>query len=314
MKSYHNKPLLVAEIDPFVVCKLREGTDKLKTDVIKKNLNPKWSKGTATFEILIWDKDIEELVLSVLDKDVVTYDELIGTCSIKLKDLDQNKLERHERELKLSDYGAKDTKVKRPVLRVSTQYFSCPDEEDAEKIADALTKEDPETAAVAIADAARELSAMEDIAILHVQGLELKGVQSISGPNMINEKIHLKLSVGNEEKSTKNKRNKAQPFSVLWLESVYFIVKHPSTRTLRISIMHKAQFIAGGVDKTFGALTGGHIEAKTKELGYFEVDLADVLQSSGRCFDLSKATLTSEKINGELAGSVIVNMNRKVAK
>ena len=58
--------------------------------------------------------------------------------------------------------GLKDTKVKRPVLRVSTQYFSCPDEDDAEKIADALTEDDPEAAAEAIAAAERELSAMED--------------------------------------------------------------------------------------------------------------------------------------------------------
>lgn len=170
--------------------------------------------------------------------------------------------------------GLKDTKVKRPVLRVSTQYFSCPDEDDAEKIADALTEDDPEAAAEAIAAAERELSAMEDIAIVSVQGLELMGVQSISGRNLVGEKLYLKVSIGNDEKRTKGKINKAQPYSVLWLESLYFIAKHPSSCTLHISIMYKTQSMIGGLGKSLGALTRGETEVKPTELGYFEVELA----------------------------------------
>lgn len=204
----------------------------------------------------------------------MTQDDLMGSCSIKLKTLVPNMLERHECELKLSDYGSKDTKVKRPVLRVSTQYFSCPDEDDAEKIADALTEDDPEAAAEAIAAAERELSAMEDIAIVSVQGLELMGVQSISGRNLVGEKLYLKVSIGNDEKRTKGKINKAQPYSVLWLESLYFIAKHPSSCTLHISIMYKTQSMIGGLGKSLGALTRGETEVKPTELGYFEVELA----------------------------------------
>ena len=309
----HNKPYLL-ELDPYVKCNLRDSVEVIETDVIKKNLNPKWKSGTATFELLIWDKDIGELVFRVFDKDAMTQDDLMGSCSIKLKTLVSNALEHHECALKLSDYGAKDSMVKRPVLCVSTQYFSCPDEGAAEKIVDALTEDDPEAAAEAIAAAARELSAMEDIAIVSVQGLELSGVQSISGRNLVGEKIYLKVSIGNDEKRTKDKINKAQPYSVLWLESLYFTTKHPRSCTLHISIMHKTQNMMYGLGKSLGALSRGQTEVKPTELGHFEVDLADALQSSGCCFELSKAALTSAKINGELAGKVIVNVNRNAAR
>lgn len=72
----------------------------------KDNLNPKWKSGTATFEILVWDIAIGELIFRALDKDAMTQDDLMGSCSIKLKTLVPNMLERHECELKHSDYGS----------------------------------------------------------------------------------------------------------------------------------------------------------------------------------------------------------------
>ena len=150
----------------------------------------------------------------------MSQDDAIGSCSIKLKTLAPNELERHELVLKLSEYGAKDIKVKRPVLRISTQYFTCPEASNADEFigSNNLLAEGYEASTEAREAAERAIKSFhEDIGIVSIQGLELTGVQNISGHNLVGEKIFVKISIENNEQLSKLKINKAQPSSVLWL-------------------------------------------------------------------------------------------------
>jgi len=70
--------------DPYV--KLRVGTERNKTRVIKKCLNPKWSE---VFRFRVANPKTTKLIIEVMDKDRFTSDDPLGSISIPLCKLEK---------------------------------------------------------------------------------------------------------------------------------------------------------------------------------------------------------------------------------
>ena len=77
--------------DPYVIMAL--GDYKLRSNVIKKNLNPKWDQN---FELIVYDWSVP-LQVSVWDNDALSADDVIGETEVWLEDiLEDIRLNRHK--------------------------------------------------------------------------------------------------------------------------------------------------------------------------------------------------------------------------
>eukprot|EP00013_Stygamoeba_regulata_P030033 CAMPEP_0177665350 /NCGR_PEP_ID=MMETSP0447-20121125/21004_1 /TAXON_ID=0 /ORGANISM="Stygamoeba regulata, Strain BSH-02190019" /LENGTH=107 /DNA_ID=CAMNT_0019171431 /DNA_START=392 /DNA_END=715 /DNA_ORIENTATION=- len=80
--------------DPY--CILSVGPQKVKTKVKKKTLNPVWNE---QFMFNIADCAAETLLVHVMDKDLFTNDDSMGTAEISLKGLQNGETKHIETSL-----------------------------------------------------------------------------------------------------------------------------------------------------------------------------------------------------------------------
>lgn len=300
--------------DSYVMVRIANSTERFQTGVKKKSHAASASWTNSTFEILVWDKDIAELRMSVMDQNALTAESSIGACALKLKSLSINLDEVHDLALQLSGTGSADKKCHNPRILAKTKWLDCCGALTASVDAEEGTTEDEaEKAAVAEEEVVDMLSpgkVIEDIGVLTVQGLDLKGVEAINESTLVGKKIYVAMDLCNEGQTTVPKINKNLPYSVSWLESFYFIAKHPGKATLKIKVMQKTGTL-GTMSKSFSAMARGETTLKDKELGFIEVDLADVLKSKNSALELSGVNLTSTLAHGEVTCRVSLRMNQK---
>jgi hypothetical protein len=80
--------------DPYVEVSVRTGakiggkkTDIISTPVIKKTLNPTWTKGNSITRHAVADTKYDVVKFKVWDKDTLSSDDLMGTGELKLGDV-----------------------------------------------------------------------------------------------------------------------------------------------------------------------------------------------------------------------------------
>jgi len=253
---------------------------------------------------------------------------------VKLKELTQNKLERHELHIRLTDAAKEDKQAVNSRLVVSTKYYPCesiaaPAQEGPSELLGAETKDgaiSKEAAAAAATlvggcgdDVVDDDETFESMGILGIKSIELAGVQTNAGMNLVGERIYLKMDCLGVELKTIKKVNKAAPSSVTWLESFYFVVTNTSQVAVRFHILHKPSTLAsvgkvmtGAMAGAMSTLTGGRSAAASHDrvIGTVEFLISDLVKSKGT-LEVDDMYFGSDYAHGELSCSLEYKQNRR---
>ena len=272
---------------------------------------------------MIYDPSISVLHLDVFDHDDLSADDLMGFAVIKLASLTPSKLQFHEIPLRLSDAAKKDKKCIAPMLLIKTHYFPCvalseeargEDESEGKVSEEASTGPVPVAGTTSVPDKVQTSKAAcigngsldeeellaGNMGILTVKSLNLIGLQSSAGPNLVGEKIYLSIEAGNQEKNTVIKLNKAPPYGVGWMEGFYFTVPSTSHAFIRIAIMHKRGALSQGVGKFTSVVTKGSLTSKDPELAVIEIGFDELLGARGH-LECSNKYFSSNTAHGEFS-------------
>jgi hypothetical protein len=215
-------------------------------------------------------------------------------------------------------------------LVVSTKYYPCksiaaPAQEGSSEELGAETKDggiSKEAAAVdggGSGDVDNDDETFESMGILGIKSIELAGVQTNAGMNLVGERIYLKMDCLGVELKTIKKVNKAAPSSVTWLESFYFVVTNTSQVAVRFQILHKPSTLAsvgkvmtGAMTGAMSTLTGGSAAAGSHDrvLGTVEFSISDLIKSKGT-LEVDDMYFGSDYAHGELSCSLEYKPNRR---
>ncbi|XP_046662457.1 LOW QUALITY PROTEIN: multiple C2 and transmembrane domain-containing protein-like [Homalodisca vitripennis] len=220
--------------DPYV--KFRLGSEKYKSKVIYKTLNPSWLE---QFDLHLYDDQSQELELTVWDKDR-SKDDFMGRCSIDLSQLEREKTHRIKQEL---DEGAGTIFL---LLTISGTTAS-------ETISDLTTyEENPREHQVLEERYAfhRTLHNLRDVGHLTVrvyraQGLAAADLGGKSDPFCVLELVNARLQTQTEYKTLTPSWQKIFTFNVKDIHSVLEVTVYDEDRDHKVEFLGKIAIPTG---------------------------------------------------------------------
>ena len=268
-----------------------------RTHVVKKtHMNPKWARedGPFRFEVLIHDPNIAVMSFSIYDEDLkigpfLGQDDLIGKCEIKLKNLRRNSSEKHTLGVELAE-GVEDAKVREkglPLLIVKTNYITLnpikTSDDDHELLYDGEV-DDSVIISDKISSPNKRMRTEEvlqgsdgTLGVLAVRGISIEDVKRESDHR--SDRIYVKVDCGNvSQKTSKKKSSGKQNF----LEAFYFIVRHPMTATVHLTVMLRQGKLRQAAAMMSNAATITGVHAPDRTLGTVTVSVRELIESGGQ--------------------------------